>query len=204
MKKSFAAVVVTMILTLGLSSCALISNFGEEVNRAFNGTEGTFTTYNQEGQVIDEVSGMSLRVERDERFDTTNSEGTSNRDSPVLLISVGNNVVSHVGSSAILKDSSIQDIYREGDGQVSLQDTNPGTPFLNTWFERNRNLWKGSAKTIMVRSQDGDPIAIFAGDTVEIFPTDVPKSTLFRVDGKYLLVYRSDYTVFDTDLLEGN
>ena len=53
----------------------------------------------------------------------------------------------------------------------------------------------------MIRSQDGTPIAVFAGDNVEVFATDVPKSTWFRVDGKLLLVYRCDYTTYDTALL---
>ena len=69
------------------------------------------------------------------------------------------------------------------------------------FLEYNRNLWAGKAKTIMVRSQDGTPVAVYVGNEVEILATDVPKSTWFRVDGKYLFVYRADYTVYDNELL---
>ncbi|OYX53471.1 hypothetical protein B7Y92_02920 [Candidatus Saccharibacteria bacterium 32-50-13] len=37
----------------------------------------------------------------------------------------------------------------------------------------------------------------------EIFSGDIPKTTVFRVDGKLLLVYRADYTAYDSDLLDG-
>ncbi len=37
----------------------------------------------------------------------------------------------------------------------------------------------------------------------EIFSSDIPKTTVFRVDGKLLLVYRADYTAYDSDLLDG-
>lgn len=37
----------------------------------------------------------------------------------------------------------------------------------------------------------------------EIFSSDIPKTTVFRVDGKMLLVYRADYTAYDSDLLDG-
>ena len=37
----------------------------------------------------------------------------------------------------------------------------------------------------------------------EIFSSDIPKTTVFRVDGKLLLVYRADYTAYDPDLLDG-
>lgn len=138
-------------------------------------------------------------MSRDDRFDTKNDKGESNQDSSVLLINVGNNTVSHVGSSLIMKDAAINDILTTS--KVDVTDNERGVPFLNKMIEQHRNLWKGAAKTLMIRSQDGDPIAVFAGNSVEIFNTDVPKSTLFRVDGKALLVYRCDYTVYDTALL---
>ena len=46
------------------------------------------------------------------------------------------------------------------------------------------------------------PIAIYAGNQVEVAATDVPKSTLYRIDGKYLFVYRASITTPDSDLLD--
>ena len=115
----------------------------------------------------------------------------------MLLVSLGDNVISHVGSSACLVQDGITKVADAA--TLDIENTDPGTPVLNTFFEYHRNLWQGRAKTIMIRSQDGWPIAVYAGDNVEIFATDVPKSTWFRVDGNYLWCYRVET---DTALLD--
>jgi hypothetical protein len=40
-----------------------------------------------------------------------------------------------------------------------------------------------------------------AGDSVSSFATDIPKSTAFLVDGKYLLIYRADYDIIPTGMI---
>lgn len=194
--------VAALVVGLVLTGCAGLSAFGEEVTRAFKGVPATWTSYDQSGRVIDEVRGSSFRISRDARFDSSslNSDGTTSKTKgEVLLVSLGDSHISHVGSSACL----VQDgIVKVGDAaNFNFENREPGVPFLNDFIEVNRNLWKGKSKTIAIRSQDGLPIAIYAGETVEIFATDVPKSTWFRVDGGYLWCYRVDYTIVDNDLL---
>lgn len=201
--RKFVALIAGALTLALLSGCAAFGNFGDEVTRAFKGMEATMTTYNQDGQQMDTVKGKSFNVSRDDRFDSTDSDGTSNSDSKVLLVSLGDSHISHVGSTMILAQEGLQDNYLEGEGYQDLENADPGTPWLNNFIEKNRNLWDGKAKTLMIRSQDGDPIAIYAGDSVEVFSTDVPSSTMFRVDDKSLFVYRADYTMFDTDLIDG-
>lgn len=205
MKKVVVALIAIAFL-FSATGCAGLAAFGEEVNRAFKGVPATMTTYNQSGQKVDRVKGESFRVERDTKFDTKseNSDGTSSNknDSQVLLISIGNSHISHVGSSMILAQDGLTDVTANSDTTVMFENAQPGMPILNDFIEKHRNLWQGKSKTIMIRSQDGTPIAVYAGNQVEIFATNVPKSTWFRVDGKYLLVYRSDYTMYDNDLLK--
>ena len=119
----------------------------------------------------------------------------------VLLISIGKSHISHVGSCLIIAEDGLTDLTGTMGDYVSVQNTEPGHPWLNDIIEKHRNLWAGKAKTIMIRSQAGNPVAIFNGTQVEGFATDVPKSTAFRVDGHYLFVYRCDYTTYDSDLL---
>jgi outer membrane lipoprotein-sorting protein len=203
--KAVAVMAIGIVVAILLSSCAAGAMFGEEINRAFNGVPATMTTYNQTGQKIDQVKGSSFRVTRDTRFDTTtsNSDGTSSNknDSQVLMISVGNSHISHVGSSMILAQDGLTEVTADTAATVELQNNQPGIPILNDIIEKHRNLWQGKSKTLMIRSQNGTPIAVYAGNQVEAFANDVPKSTAFRIDGKYLLVYRSDYTVYDNDLI---
>lgn len=201
-RNAIAAVIAVGAL-LSLTACDGLSAIGEEFNRDMHGVAATMKTYNARGQEIDEVKGQSFQITRDVRFDSEDSEGTSNNDSQVLLISLGKDHISHVGSSMIIAQDGLVNVSDQIGTKMNLVNTDAGTPWLNNLLEYNRNLWHGKGKTILIRSQQGDPIAVFAGDSVNILPTDVPKSTWFRVDGKYLFVYRADYTVYDNDLLAG-
>ena len=183
-----------------LSSCALFGAAIDDLNRSLNGTSATMMTFDQFGNPIDTVHGESFDVRRDEKFDTTASDGGSNKDSSVLNISLGDDHIFHVGSTLILAEDGLVKVS-DAPSQVDLENSEPGHPWLNNLIENHRNLWKGKAKTIMIRSQNGTPIAVYAGDEVEVFNPDIPKATWFQVDGKFLFVYRADYTVYDTDLL---
>lgn len=200
--KSRATLVVvgSAIVALLLSACAGFSAFGEGLNRALQGVSATMSTYDQYGNLVDEVHAISFQVSRDARFDSVDNDGKSNADSSVLLISVGDDHISHVGSTMVLAQDGLTKVAG-AETKIRFSNNEPGVPWLNNLFEYNRNLWKGKGKTILIRSQNGTPVAVYAGNEVEIFATDVPKSTCFRVDGMYLFVYRADYTVYDNALL---
>lgn len=201
MRTIFKAIVSGVILVT-LSGCALLGGLSDAFNRAWQGVPALMQTYTSDGVLIDSVHGASFQVVRDSKFDTTDSEGKSGRDSSVLSISLGDDMVHHVGSTLILAQDGLQNIMESTDTRVTLTNSEPGTPWLNRFFDSHQNLWAGRAKTVMIRSQFGTPIAVYTGHEVELYPTDIPKATWFRVDGKYLLVYRADYTVYDTALLK--
>jgi len=200
MRKTMIAVTAAA-LVLVLSGCAGLANWGENFNRQWKGASATMQTYNEESQVIDKIHGTSIQISRDTTFDTSKSDGTSNADSQVLLISIGSSSVHHVGSTLILNEDGLEEIMTATNATVDFKSTERGTPWLNRLREQHQNLWAGKSKTILVRSQNGTPLAVYTGNKVEIFATDVPKSTQFRVDGKLLFVYRADFTVIDNDLL---
>lgn len=195
-----SAAVFVIIASISLVGCAGLEMWGEKFSRDWQGVPATMRTYAADGQQVDEVKGESFRVSRDDRFDTSDGEGSSNKDSQVLLMSIGDSTISHVGSTMILAEEGLTVVDQEP--QVSIENTEPGRPWLNSMRERAQNKWRGKGKTILIRSQDSVPLAVYAGNEVEMVKTDVPKSTWFRVDGKYLFVYRADYTVYDNDLLD--
>lgn len=204
MKKLVYAGVMVVTAALILSGCAATAMTFEDFNRSWSGISATITTYDQQGGLIDKIQGQSLQVSLDERFSVTSrdSEGkVTKTPGDVMLISIGDSHISHVGSTMIWEEEGVEAIAGEN-GQVEFVNTEQGTPWLNDLFEYHQNLWQGGAKTIMIRSQDGLPIAVYAADEVEIVGTAVPKSTMFRLDGKRLFVYRADYTVYDTELLQ--
>ena len=84
---------------------------------------------------------------------------------------------------------------------VDITNQERGVPMLNSMVNSFKNITSGKAKTILIRSQNGKPLATYVGDSVSVFSVDIPKTTAFLVDGKILIVYRCDYTVYDTALL---
>lgn len=194
------ALVVGVVLSA--SGCAAGGQAFDDLNGALKGRQGVMMTFNEESQLIDRVEGVSFHFSRDTTFDTHDSEGSSNKDSAVVQVSLGSSHIHHVGSTMIFAEAGIVNVTEGLPDTVRLSNTDPGTPWLNNIRHDFQNLWEGKAKTIMIRSQNGTPLAVYAGNAVEIFSSDMPKTTVFRVDGKLLLVYRADYTVYDTDLLD--
>lgn len=201
-KKTLLGVMTMAVVSITLTGCAYLNHWGDKVNQGLNGVEATYKTYAQDGTKIDEIKGKSFRITRDQRFDTVDGEGYSNNDSQVLQISLGESTIWHVGSTMILEEAGLEDIQSQFNTELFIENMDNGTPFLNKMRENYQNLWEGKSKTILIRSQDGLPVATYTGNSVEVFPTDVPKSTWFQVDNKMLFVYRADYTIIDNDLLD--
>lgn len=199
-KRISATLIIMLVGVLTLSSCAWVESLFDDVERLFVGEPATLTTYNQAGQTIDEIHGDSFDFRRDTTFDSTDAEGNVVSESSVLKIAIGGKTMHHVGSTLILAEDGLVKVSG-APSQVFLDNNDPGRPWLNYLYQDMRNAWKGKARTIMIRSQDGMPIAVFAGDKVEAFAPGIPQATRFEVDGKTLLVYRADYTVYDTALL---
>lgn len=56
--------------------------------------------------------------------------------------------------------------------------------------------------TVLIRSQQGLPIAVFTGDEVSTFQAkNIPNSTALLIDGKRVFLYRVDFSIYDTSLL---
>lgn len=202
-RQRWIAVLAAAVVLTALSGCATGNTTVDNLAALMRGRSATITTYNVFGQQLDKIHGVSVDIHRDSTFDSTDAEGNSNKDSSVLAISMGKHTMTHVGSTLIMVEDGLIDVTQQLPATVDLNNTERGTPLLNLLHQQFSNFWRGQARTILVRSQNGSPIKIFAGNEVEYFATDVPKSTLLRIDGKYLLIYRGDYTLYDTALLGG-
>lgn len=191
------ALVVSMFL---LNGCNSVHMTAKELESKLSGLSVTIRTFDEESQVIDQIHGMSVMVERDTTFDTQTSEGT-NKDSSVIKVTIGKNEMKHVGSSLILAEDGLHDLFDEYAKTVDINNMERGIPLVNSIVNSFKNITSGKEKTILIRSQNGKPLATYIGDNVSAFSIDIPKTTAFLVDGKVLIVYRCDYTVYDTALL---
>ena len=119
----------------------------------------------------------------------------------MIQITVGKKEMHHVGSSMIIAETDLENIFDEYAKTVDAEKMQRGIPVINSLVNDFRNSFDGKEKVILIRSQNGTPLATYAGDNVSLYKTDVPKSTGLLVDGKYLFIYRCDYTIYDLDLL---
>lgn len=196
MKKKIIAAMLLLSMFL-LSGCQDLDMLFKGFEEEFKGLEMTIQTYDEESQMIDKVMGKSIMINRDSTFDSD----YESKDSSVIQVTIGESEMHHVGSSMIIAERGLENIFDEYAKTVDIQEMQRGIPIINSMINDFRNSFTGKKKVILIRSQNGTPLATYAGDNVSLYKTSVPKSTGLLIDGKYLFVYRSDYTIYDLDLV---
>lgn len=189
---------MTVSFVFVLSGCQDISMFFKGFEENFKGLEMTIQTYDEQSQLIDKVTGKSVMIERDSTFDTD----AGSEDSSVIQITIGDKEMHHVGSSMIIAERGLTNVFDDYAKKVDVQNMQRSVPVINSMINDLRNSFTGKQKVILIRSQNGTPLATYAGNNVSLYKTDVPKSTGIVIDGKYLFVYRCDYTIYDLDLIK--
>lgn len=203
MNKKYQILVVLSLSLLFLTGCQNIGNFFKTTQEQFLGLSGTLRTFDENSQVIDKISGKSISIESDDRFDITDENGDVSKESSVLDITVGGSQVIHVGSTLIFAENGLTDYMEKYSDKVDISTENRSLPFVNRFFNQIKNDISGESKLILVRSQTGTPLATYFGKRVSTSaPDGIPNTTYLLVDGKRLIIYRADFTIYDTDLLD--
>lgn len=192
-----------VIIMIGmLAGCNLLSYDVGKMKEALKGRESIVRTFDEDGNVIDQIKGKSIAISTEDKFDQKDEEGKTISKSSVIALTVGGKPMTHVGSSLVLHEVGLVDIFDEYAKKYDITDTDRAIPILNRVVQKFKNLTTGKSQVILIRSQSGKPIATFAGDNVSYFDTGIDKTTGILIDGKYIFIYRCDYTIYDTELLE--
>ena len=202
MKKKIMLSLVFVFSLLSLSACQSIQNWWKNTKEEWIGLEMTVRTFDESSQLIDEMSGKSLSIERNADFDSVDAEGNSNADSSVLKVTIGQYEMDHVGSSLIAAEEGLEDLFAKYQKTVTVEEEGKAIPVVNRMVSQLKNDFTGKAKVILIRSQNGTPLATYAGDKVSLYTSDAPKTSELLIDGKRLIIYRCDYTIYDRQLLE--
>lgn len=198
-KKSL--IVGATVLTLGLSApmAAHASIFGWfddfelDLRSTTTGLPLTVSTYDFDGQKIDQVKAKSADIHTDSEMSKTDSNG--NEQSSVIDVDYGNKRMTHVGSTLIAYEG-MKNYEDQFSKHVNIDDHEKSVPLLNSMYQDFKNQWNSQARVVMIRSQSGKPIAVFVGNHVSVQSTEMKNSTKFTVDGHRLFAYRCDYTVY--------
>lgn len=191
-----------LIAATFLASCTTADFALKDLESKMGTLAVSVSTYDAQGHPIDRVEGTSFSMARDRRFDTTNSDGSSSNNSSVLSMTIGGGEMTHVGSAMVVAEEGLEDVAAEFPDTVDVATEDRSVPFIDRFVNDLRNEWNPKSKVVLVRSQQGHPLAVFSGDQVALGSTDIPNSTPLIVDGKLLILYRVDYTIYDTSLIE--
>ena len=202
MKKKIMLSLVLVFSLFSLSACQSIQNWWKNTKEEWIGLEMTVRTFDESSQLIDEMSGKSLSIERNAEFDSVDAEGNSKADSSVLKVTIGQYEMDHVGSSLIAAEEGLEDLFAKYQKTVAVEEDGKAIPVVNRMVSQLKNDFTGKAKVILIRSQNGTPLATYAGDKVSLYTSDAPKTSELLIDGKRLIIYRCDYTIYDRELLE--
>lgn len=200
--KNRLLIIMASILILSLNGCNLLSNELGKMKELLKGREAIIQTYDEESNIIDRIEGKSISIGADRKFELRDSEGNTTEKSSVIGITVGGKAIAHVGSSLILYEKGLRNVFEDYSKTVDIKNFDRSVPFVNRMINDMKNITTGEDKVILIRSQSGKPLATFIGKDVSYFATDINKSTGFLIDGKYLFVYRCDYTIYDLSLLK--
>ena len=194
MKKKITRLVILLFSLLSLSACQSIQNWWKNTKEEWIGLEMTVRTFDENSQLIDEMAGKSLSIERNNEFDSVDSEGNSKADSSVLKVTIGKYEMDHVGSSLIAAENGLEDLFAKYQKTVNIEEESRALPMVNRMVSQLKNDFTGKSKVILIRSQNGTPLATYAGDKVSLYSSDAPKTSELLIDGKRLIIYRCDYT----------
>lgn len=197
-KKITLGLLIMVISVVTLSGCQNVRMWWKDFEQSFKGLDMTIRTFDDDSQIIDKISGKSVMIERDREFDSDEESA----DSSVLRVSVGRHELHHVGSSMIVAEKGLNDVFVDYAQKHDLKNMDRSVPIVNKMVDEFKNSFAGKKKVVLIRSQLGYPLATYAGNKVSIYQTDVPKSTGIMIDNHYLFIYRCDYTIYDTELLE--
>lgn len=193
-KKKVSLFLFSFLMLLTLAGCSNIQNWELSLRSKVGGLPLTVSTYDANGQKIDQIKAKSVDIHTDKKLSQKDESGKEN--SSVIDVDYGNKRMTHVGSTLIAYEGlkNYGDLYNEK--HVNVEEQNKSIPLLNTMYQDFKNDWNGNEKVVMIRSQLGMPIAVFAGKKVSIHKSDMKNSTQFVIDGHRLFVYRADYTIY--------
>lgn len=202
MKKKVISAIIAGALCVSLTRCNLFSYSLKSLNSKLNGAPSIVQTYDEESNIIDRIQGKSIDVSTEDKFAIKDKDGKTTSKSSVINLTIGGKSMIHVGSSLVMHEEGLVNVFDEFTKKVDLKNIDSSTPFINRMVNDMKNLTTGKSKVILVRSQSGKPLATFVGNDVSYFATEIDKSTGILIDDKYLFIYRCDYTIYDIDLLK--
>ena len=188
--------ILSMGLLLGGCSSAL-SDTSVSIKEVNAENPVIISTYNYEGQKIDQIKTNQVKVKADEHIDSALSvKYGQNRivheNNPMLIFSDLTNFADQY-------DKNIADkTYINPDG-IALARLDKSQPIAGEIYGMFKKKLPADGTAVIIKSKSGDPIGIFAGHMVSIksFDSDDDDSNaVVTIDSHKILIYSAAYTIY--------
>ena len=197
---------VAMISIFVVSGCAKLASAINDIKGSLIGNQYTIYTYDNFGNLVLETSGKKIDIAgnpvKTTSYDENGKVITGYELSSVITITIDGNEIEYCGDTCIFVQKGLTP---DVDFTTETIKSSSGI-FDITSISAKLNQYKnkfGKARVVVIKSQLGNPIMAFSGDSVywEI-PEDFPKMTKLMIDGKALYIHRANFQIIDKELIE--
>ena len=197
---------VAMISIFVVSGCAKLASAINDIKGSLIGNQYTIYTYDNFGNLVLETSGKKIDIAgnpvKTTSYDENGKVITGYELSSVITITIDGNEIESCGETCIFVQKGLTP---DVDFTTETIKSSSGI-FDITSISAKLNQYKnkfGKARVVVIKSQLGNPIMAFSGDSVywEI-PEDLPKMTKLMIDGKALYIHRANFQIVDKELIE--
>ena len=197
---------VAMISIFVVSGCAKLASAINDIKGSLIGNQYTIYTYDNFGNLVLETSGKKIDIAgnpvKTTSYDENGKVITGYELSSVITITIDGNEIESCGDTCIFVQKGLTP---DVDFTTETIKSSSGI-FDITSISAKLNQYKnkfGKARVVVIKSQLGNPIMAFSGDSVywEI-PEDLPKMTKLMIDGKALYIQRANFQIVDKELIE--
>ena len=197
---------VAMISIFVVSGCAKLASAINDIKGSLIGNQYTIYTYDNFGNLVLETSGKKIDIAgnpvKTTSYDENGKVITGYELSSVITITIDGNEIESCGDTCIFVQKGLTP---DVDFTTETIKSSSGI-FDITSISAKLNQYKnkfGKARAVVIKSQLGNPIMAFSGDSVywEI-PEDLPKMTKLMIDGKALYIHRANFQIVDKELIE--
>lgn len=197
---------VAMISIFVVSGCAKLASAINDIKGSLIGNQYTIYTYDNFGNLVLETSGKKIDIAgnpvKTTSYDENGKVITGYELSSVITITIDGNEIESCGDTCIFVQKGLTP---DVDFTTETIKSSSGI-FDITSISAKLNQYKnkfGKARVVVIKSQLGNPIMAFSGDSVYWkIPEDLPKMTKLMIDGKALYIHRANFQIIDKELIE--
>lgn len=144
---------------------------------------------------------MNANYKKQEVIDSQGNKSEAYVETSVVSITIDGHNMGQTGNTVVFAEEGLEKLE---DFKLPRSVDSDGGGTINA-VDRKLNYFRniiGKPQIVVICSQLGTPIAVYGGDKVyEEVCDDLPKTTLFNIDGKMLYIHRANMIFFDGELM---